>query len=137
MAIRLSALAGGGEFIPTTILTPQSIAPGVTGTILTVTPPAGKRAALLLLHAGNGTGAESSIRVSLGGEELYSGSLAQTANVNPTFKVGIAAGNLTGTNAFLGVVDKIVCPQPDQTITVEKMSGATTLSTQYTIAYGD
>ena len=134
MAIRLSALGGGG-FLPTTIFSIQGISAGESGVVLIVTPPPGKKAALLLLCA-TGASGESDMRISVGGTELYAGTiLARGQTTFGGLKIGLSAGTLNAATS-LGNID-IIAGRPNEQITIEKTIGTTGVILNYMIAYGD
>ena len=139
-SISLSGLVGGGGgLVLTTILTPQSVAAGATGDIITITPPAGKRAVLLGLWS-QLTTTETNITVSVAASSVITGTLAGTgtsAGGALLYKIGTAAATGNATSFGGPTVDMIVAPLADQVITVNKSGGNTANQITYIAAYGD
>jgi hypothetical protein len=137
MAIKLSQLGGSGfnfSFFSEELL----MASGASGDVITITPPAGKKAALLILAANDTP--ESDVQILLGSDVVFSGSLgSRTGEGLATFKVGLASGLTAGTSTVtvLGVVDKIINNAAGQSIIVRKSSGATTQAIRYAFGYGE
>lgn len=132
----LSQVIGGGGAVLTRAVTAyQQIASGVSGTILTLTPPAGQRVILeYLLRFSNGT--ESNITINLGGEPIITNGNLGDASGTPVvgnFYIGdrtTVAGNINAsTSPVIGGVN--------ETLEVIKTSGTTGSIIAYSYKFGD
>ena len=126
----------GGDFI-TRSVGGSSIANGVTGTILTLTPPSGQRVKLTHLSTTAAAGAQVGISVIIGGVSVVSvlsvdGGSPQAPGSR--FSVGsfqaYGVGNPPSGNhlQFTGKIDEV--------LTIEKNAGATTTTLYYGYEYG-
>ena len=81
MPISLKGTVGGGEFSPTFINPTQSVPTGSTGTIITITPPTGKRAAVLILGCRLTAQGNLGITVNIAGTPVVTGRLLDVNTV--------------------------------------------------------
>lgn len=131
--VPFSDVVGGASsgFVPTFVSGSLSIASGSSGDILTITPPAGKRARLMALMIVSGQ--ESGITVSVGGNEVIDSKTLTTAVGNGRFQIGVSSdGDDTSV---------VSCPyleaQDGESIVVTKDSGSTGSVIFYSYMYGD
>ena len=122
---------GGGSFTPTFFSGALQLTSGATGTLLTITPPAGKKVRLTSLVMTTGGTTEASISVSSSGSPVVSGlTLVSAASGSVcSFVVGQTVNGVSGNN--IDYVDSI------SSITISKSSGSTTNPITYSYAYGD
>ncbi len=127
----LSKLGGGGNFRPTFFSGSLQIAAGVTGAILTLTAPAGKKVRLMALCA---SAAEANISVSAQGS-------AVVANLTLSIGSGSQAGNFcVANNMSIGGAPSsngIPYIESNETIVVSKSGGNTANTIWYSYAYGE
>lgn len=119
------SISGGGFTIDTA--TPAQVIPsGSTGTIATITPPPGKKAAVLMLVS-SVAGSQTGITVKVDGVTLITGDLSPYTGV-----AGFANGFSIGP---VGNISELVC-RVGQVITVET-AAATTRDISLSYAFGD
>lgn len=135
MSEKLSSIVKtGGDFI-TRAVNGGSIASGVTGTILTLTPPSGQRVRLTHLST---TAAANQVGISvvIGGSTLISeldldGDSPNTAvkfSVGNYQPYGVAAPPMTNYSQFTGKTNEV--------LTILKNAGNTTVTVYYGYEYG-
>lgn len=124
--ISADSLLPGGGFKPSFFSGALSVASGATGTIITLTAPAGKRVRLTSL-----SGNDSTFTVNADGVSVVT-ALALSIAGQSGFAVGkhTAASN----TAQPGLIDYI---EAFGTITVVKSAGSTANAVNYSYAYGD
>lgn len=127
----LSKLGSSGgltvDYINPSIIVPA----GVTGDIITVTPPLGKKAVILFL-ASSGSNQQSGISVEIEGVEVVPPSFLIQAT-NTALGPGVfAVGNCQGVSS----VGYITTEDPDQVIKVKKDAGNTAHAITYVYGYG-
>lgn len=125
----------GGDFVPASY-TIGSIASGVTGTLLTITAPAGKKVRLIGLAA---SGSQAGITVSKDGAAVVSTQALETGAKT----TGFVVGGMSNPNGAGGLgspgdgVNAIPYIQGSQSITISKNAGNTTAVIYYSYQYGD
>lgn len=130
-SVTLTSLVGvGGGFIPSTISAVASVASGASGDIITITPPAGKRAALTVLSL-DGVGVESGITISVNGSPVVSGATLGGDGTDVFSNGWIKIGYMPNANF------NMVLGSTDHVITVTKDTGTTSAVIFYAYAYGD
>lgn len=113
-----------GEFRPDWVSLSLQVPAGVTGDVLTLTPPAGKRVALFLLMT---TSPQSGISIAVGSTNFVTDAiLDDTGLTSGCFRIGPD-----------GTVDKLVAKEKDTLIYVRKNAGNTTVPIHYVWGYGD
>ena len=119
------------EFVSDVIAVNSGAGPG---SIITYTPPAGKRAAFLLLISQ--TGSNSNISVKSGSTAILSGK--SLSNVAAAIAPGgsFIVGTFAGSSSAMWSLDKVVGLQQGQAISVEIASAASTQTIYYVYAYG-
>ena len=120
-------IGAGGGFNIETATTFQNIPSGVSGVIATITPPAGKRAALLLLASDANPLSQTGISVKVSGSSVVTGTLAPYQSGfagSGSFSIGPQAAIQLLSGGF------------DQSITIEA-AAATTHSLAIAYAYGE
>ena len=125
---------GGGSFKPTFFSGVQAIASGSSGTLLTITAPAGKKVRLFSLACAFGV-AENNITLTAEGVNVVT---SQTLQGAPTTTINaFAVGQYFG-GAGSGVNStSIPYVESINTIVVTKTSGSTANIIYYSYAYGD
>lgn len=129
MTIELINKGGsGGAPTSTALGTYETIAPGASGTIITIPAVSGQRACITNLFV-QGTGQESGITVMLGSNTIISGGNLDdnnAARVVGTFTIG---------NRNAGADEPPVYADPNQAITVIKDAGNTVNTIAYSSKY--
>lgn len=127
----------GGSFKPTFFSGVQQIAAASSGTLLTLTAPAGKKVRLLSLSCATGA-AESNITVMAEGASVLT---AQTLQGAPTTTVGaFSVGQYYGGNGgSTSSINNTSIPflESISTIVVTKTTGSTATIIYYSYAYGE
>lgn len=125
----------GGDFAPSSY-TIGSIAPGVTGTLLTITAPAGKKVRLIGLTA---SGTQSGITVAKDGAAVVNATNLETGAKTTGFVVGnmSSPGGASGVGGTGDGVNVIPYIQGSQSITISKNAGNTVATIYYSYQYGD
>ena len=133
--IPLDALTGGGEFKPSSF-TISSIAPGVTGTLLTITAPAGKK---VRLNGLTSSASQAGITVTVDGEVVVNAlSLEPRAGTS-----GFCVGNMATPGGDGGVgsagdgVNVIPYLWGYSTIVISKNAGNTASTIYYSFSEGN
>lgn len=126
---------GGGAFKPTFFSGTQNIASGSSGTLLTLTAPAGKKVRLTSLGLLAGF-AESGITIATDTGDVVTALTLQgsPSTTTGTFAVGQMSTTSGGGSAVFNPIEYI---DSISTIVVSKDSGSTTQPIYYSYAYGD
>lgn len=145
MAILLSDLYGGagggagvGPFIPTYFSGHLIVPAGASGTIITITPPAGKRAKLMSLGAAGGSDDYYYIGKTTVVGTVIEDTLGQNrTNVNTgAFTVGVTSIS-GGAEINAGMLYDGVLGEVDEVITVGRFDGVSARDIHYSFCYGD
>jgi hypothetical protein len=123
--ISADTILPSGVFVPTAYNI-GSIASGVTGTLLTITAPAGKKVRLNGLSA---SGTQAGISVVVDGATVVATTDLQSTAGNSGFIVGLAPGT-SGVNVIQYL-------QGYSTISIVKNAGSTAATIYYSHVYGD
>ena len=122
---------GGGSFTPTFFSGALQIASGASGTLLTITPPIGKKVRLTALVMTNSGAAEAGISVLSGGSTV----------VGP---LQLLSGAATGVGSFTvgqvgsaAAANSIEYIESISSITITKSTGSTINTISYSYAFGD
>lgn len=127
----LKLIYGGGSFKPTFFSGSLSVASGATGTILSITAPAGKKVRLTALLVDTGT--EANIQVSTDTGIVIGPLVLQPTSDGAADGRFVVGPNSAATRPTAGI-DYI---ESTSSIIVEKTSGATANTIRYAYAYGD
>ena len=139
MTIKLSTKAGGGEFKPSFFSGSLTLAAGASGTVISLTPPPGKKVRLSLLTASN-TGNENGMTVNVDGVSVISSLIltdSRGTSVAGYFYIGglgAMGGSGTLSNGF-GILN--LTSEADGSIQIIKDSGSTVQTLVYAYQYGD
>lgn len=137
-SVTLSSLAGGGGgFIPDFISTPLNINSGLSGDLVSYTPPPGKRAALIFLVV-SGTGAsQTGVSVRFGANTIATGNVNNQDGIIGVgiLKVGLGIKG-SSSSGGAGLVDAIISKEADLPLVIHK-ADPTTATILYAYAYGD
>lgn len=135
MPISLKASAGGGSFKPTFFSGTQVVPAGVSGNILVLTAPLGKKVRLVSLGCTAGF-VESGITVTSDTGDVIANKVLQgnpTTTVD-TFAVGQMVVTGGGGAPNFTAIDYI---ESSNTIVVTKTAGSTAYAIYYSYTYGD
>ena len=135
MADNIPFASGGDSFVDKTITAHQQIATSSSGTILSLTPPAGKRVRLEYLQRFT-NGSEANIDIVVGGNNIITGGSLGDSSATPivgNFYIG-QRNNSTGapiasTSAIVGGIDEV--------IEVNKTAGSTGSTILYSYKFGE
>jgi hypothetical protein len=125
---------GGGSFRPTFFSGAQTIAAASSGTLVTITPPAGKKARLISLGSTAGT-PETNIEVSVDGAVVVGP--ASLNNSVPAGSGAFSVGNIPTAGSGAINNSSIEYLEGISSIVITKTSGSTAVNIYYSYAYGD
>lgn len=124
--------SGGGSFKPTFFSGTLQVNAGATGTILTITPPAGKKVRLIGLCCSTGTEANITVSTDTG---IVVGPLTLAVASGSSVGQFVVASNLSigGAPSTNGIpyIESL------SALTIAKTSGSTTNPILYSYAFGD
>lgn len=122
---------GGGSFVPSFFSGALQIAPGATGTILTITPPVGKKVRLTSLVVANLGSSETNVSILSAGVTVIGPLTLSSAG-------GTVVGTFTvGQTVNAGLANSIEYIESISSITITKSPGSTTVPVSYSYAFGD
>ena len=119
-----------GAFVPTFISPTATISVGVSGSIITLTPPSGERARLTSLVSNR---TDNVVTVSVGGVNVISKALGTDA-ANTNLFIIASGGTQTYLNSNNGLIREIMGGVNEQIIVTR--SGLTTANIRYAYQFG-
>tara|TARA_R110002096_G_scaffold757_1_gene4294 strand:+ start:797 stop:1192 length:396 start_codon:yes stop_codon:yes gene_type:complete len=117
--------SGGADFTATFISGATQVLAGVSGNIITLTPPAGERVRLDQLFSGGGGTTETGISITVGGVNVVTSLIlgSENANVTGLFNVGQGGIKSHGTvSSILGAVNQVIVIIKDTGVTANTVS---------------
>jgi hypothetical protein len=133
MAILNPFISGGGILITKLISGGLTVSSGASGTLVSLTPPAGERVVITNLVSDTG-GIEADLSVEVGGTAVISGGTLASGNITggSSFYVGINNTDTNGAaNGILGITGG-----KNETIDIIKDSGTTSFDIHYQYMFG-
>ena len=124
---------GGGSFTPSFFSGALRIATGSSGTLVTITPPAGKKVRLTGLATVTIGAIETGVSVSNSSGAIVSALSLHSSNSNivGSFSVGQDVPNAAGAAGSIPFIDSI------SAIVIAKAAGNTAVDIVYSYAFGD
>ena len=124
-SVKLGQLYGGGGFTTSSFSLAQTISPGASGDILSITAPAGKKVRLDSFSPDAGQAGEVGITINVDGVDIVTN---QTCGATSSFVIGKHLDS-----ARWAGVDDVVGNQ----ITVTKVLGSTASILRYSYSFGE
>ena len=126
-------IEGGGSFNTRFISGWQTVASGVTGDLITLTPPTGQKVKLVSLIPATMVTAQSGISISVNGVDVITTKiLGSNATVVNSFVIGFSDADGTAPGRHPHVIGDI-----DEEIKVVKNAGTTSSLLQYAYEFGE
>lgn len=127
-------ITSDGGFASRFLSTYQNIAPGSSGDLVIITPPAGQKVRLVSFNTGSTTTIQAGITIDVGGVELVTNKTVGGGNSVNEFMVGFGDADSNGNVSarYPHIEGKV-----DEIMTITKVSGSTTTILYYAYEFGE
>lgn len=132
MAIWADLFGGGGLFVPDFASGSLGISNGGSGTVITITPPAGKRVKLTSLTVDNDTLAEVDMEIQVNNVSIVSGTL----DINLSDGKFVVSYGATGGVSSTGSIQELI-GGIDEVFLIRKTSGSMVRGVDYSYETGE